>query len=439
MREAGWMPAPRPGWSKLRLKSIVSSPVVRADDKAYPFIALEHIRSGLGAVNTDFEWSPSSSEDCVLFKSGDVLFGKLRPYLRKYLLADRDGCCQGELLVLRPRSDSLSARFLFYVVQSEAFIAWADAASYGVKMPRTSWEVLSTATVLLPSGADQDSICAFLDRETARIDALIEKKRRLIALLEEKRAALINRAVTRGLDPAIPLRDSGLAWFGDIPAHWGILPFRRVVLSMCDGPFGSDMKSSHYAEIGVRLIRLQNIGSGEFDDSDRAYIPEHHFCALPGHDAVPGDLLVAGLGDANHPVGRACVLPPFISRAMVKADCFRLRLNEKRMLHRYAALFLSSAQARSELALLTRGATRDRVNLGGLVQARVPCPPLHEQLAIVSATDEAATRIVKAETLIRNQVARIAEYRTALISAAVTGKIDVRDRAALHAEAAIGQ
>ena len=90
--------------------------------------------------------------------------------------------------------------------------------------------------------------------------------------------------VTKGLDPAAPMKASGLAWLGEVPAHWNIRQFRRVIQSMCDGPFGSDMKSSHYVDEGIRLIRLQNIGNGEFDDTDKAYIAEAHFRSLPGHD-----------------------------------------------------------------------------------------------------------------------------------------------------------
>ena len=86
----------------------------------------------------------------------------------------------------------------------------------------------------------------------------------------------------------------------------------------------------HYAESGIRLIRLQNIGMGTFEDADESFIAEEHFRSLPGHDVTSDDVLVAGLGDANHPVGRACVFPPAIGQAMVKADCFRLRLRRSR-------------------------------------------------------------------------------------------------------------
>ena len=198
---------------------------------------------------------------------------------------------------------------------------------------------------------------------------------------------------------------------------------------MCDGPFGSDMKSSHYSDEGIRLIRLQNIGQGYFDDSDKAYVPEEHFAALPGHDAKPGDLIVAGLGDQNHPVGRACLVPDSVDRAMVKADCFRVRLDEKHLLHVFAMLFLCSSIARIGVAEQMRGATRDRMNLTGLAQLCVIVPPLKEQSAIATYLYHETAQIDALITKVRDHIEKLREYRIALISAAVTGKIDVRGEA----------
>jgi type I restriction enzyme, S subunit len=141
---------------------------------------------------------------------------------------------------------------------------------------------------------------------------------------------LITRAVTRGLDPNVPMKHSGVDWLGEIPAHWDCLALARVTLSRCDGPFGSGLKSEHYSNEGVRVVRLQNIGWAEFSASDHAYIDEAYARELGDHSVLAGDLLIAGLGDEGHPVGRACVAPSGIEPAMVKADCFRFRLNRRR-------------------------------------------------------------------------------------------------------------
>jgi type I restriction enzyme S subunit len=180
------------------------------------------------------------------------------------------------------------------------------------------------------------------------------------------------------------------------------------------------MKSSHYSDSGVRLIRLQNIGNGRFDDDDKAYIPEEHFATLRKHEARPGDLLIAALGDANHPVGRACILPPTIPIAMVKADCFRVRLHEDLLDHRFAAYFLASDVGSSEISAGSRGVTRTRINLSGVAGTTTPVPPLSNQRAIVEFLDDKTaaidTLIAKKERLID----LLQERRQALITQAVT-------------------
>jgi type I restriction enzyme, S subunit len=171
------------------------------------------------------------------------------------------------------------------------------------------------------------------------------------------------------------------------------MQLRRATTSRCDGPFGSDMKSEHYSDAGVRLIRLQNIENGWFDDSDQVFVPDEHFKALPGHDALPGDLLIAGLGDTNHPLGRGCILPNSVRVAMVKADCFRFRLDEGILLHRFIAHFLSSQAARLVVDSEVRGATRSRINLSGVGRIPVPVPPLTEQRAIADFLDRKTAAI----------------------------------------------
>lgn len=219
-------------------------------------------------------------------------------------------------------------------------------------------------------------------------------------------------------------RHALVRWIGRIPSHWTIAPVKRITESMCDGPFGSDMKSSHYSDEGVRLIRLQNIGMGAFDDSDRAYISEEHFLSLPGHDVIPGDVLVAGLGDANHPVGRACLFPAELGQAMVKADCFRLRVKWREVEPAFLVNFLCSMQAREGLTLATRGATRDRVNLTGIGQFALPLPPPAEQRQIARFLDRETSVIRSVVEKKERLIALLEEKRAALINRAVTRGLD---------------
>jgi type I restriction enzyme, S subunit len=117
-------------------------------------------------------------------------------------------------------------------------------------------------------------------------------------------------------------KPSGVEWLGDVPEHWRVLSLGRIAVDRCDGPFGSGLKSEHYTDSGVRVIRLQNIRTDGFNGDDAAFIDAGYYrTKLNGHGVVDGDVLIAGLGDDNNTVGRACVAPAGIEPAMVKADC----------------------------------------------------------------------------------------------------------------------
>jgi len=325
--------------------------------------------------------------------------------------------------VLRPRQQ-IDAQFLEHILNCVDYRAFIDGTTRD-KLTQGDMNAISTQR---PPLFEQRAIAAFLDRETARIDALVAKKQRLIALLQEQRTAVITRAVTKGLDPTVPMKDSGVEWLGEIPTHWVSLALSRVTLSRCDGPFGSGLKSEHYSDSGVRVIRLQNIGWTDFLDADEAYLDELHARQLGDHSVVPGDLLIAGLGDEGHPVGRACVAPERIEPAMVKADCFRFRLDRRQVHPRFAAYQLS-ATATATAGSLSTGSTRARMNLTTTARRKVGLPPPDEQREIVGALDEGGERFRAIVTKVQEAIDRLKEFRTALISAAVTGKIDVREEA----------
>ena len=214
-----------------------------------------------------------------------------------------------------------------------------------------------------------------------------------------------------------------MEWLGEVPEHWEVLQLRRVALSRCDGPFGSGLKSSHYTEEGIRVVRLQNIGHGEFRNSDTAFISPEHYASLGDHSVMAGDVLTAGLGDSNHPAGRACVAPASIIPAMVKADCFRFRLNQARVEPRFAALQLT-ATATVASALLSTGATRQRTNLQSTSARAIAIPEIPEQALIVAYIDSETSGISAAEEAAQRQIDLLNEYRTRLISDVVTGKLE---------------
>ncbi|MBK1718465.1 restriction endonuclease subunit S [Thiocystis violacea] len=225
--------------------------------------------------------------------------------------------------------------------------------------------------------------------------------------------------------PYSAYKASGASWLGSIPEHWCIAQLSKVTKERCDGPFGSGLKSEHYQPNGVRVVRLQNIGWAGFNGYDAAYISEEHWREElgSGHGVEPGDVLIAGLGDDNNPLGRACVAPDDIAPALVKADCYRFRVDQKLVIPAFTALALS-ATARAECGLLATGATRDRLNLGLASARRLPIPPLDEQRRIVSVLDRETASI---DALIAKKtrfIELLKEKRQALITHAVTKGLD---------------
>ena len=418
-------------WGIARIKRHATIRTERRSDVAADttYIGLEDVEGESGQYKPTSGNSRQTEDSTVgIFYEQDVLYGKLRPYLRKAIVAETHGACSTEFLVLRTRD--AFPRWLHQWLLTPDVTQQIEAGCEGAKMPRADWEHVGSIEMPSPGPAEQAQIISSLDRETSHIDSLIAKKTRFIELLKEKRQALITHAVTKGLDPNVKMKDSGVEWLGEIPTHWLVAQLGKVAIARCDGPFGSGLKSEHYQADGVRVVRLQNIGWASFKDGNEAFISHQHWQDVLGcgHEVLPNDVLIGGLGDDKNPLGRACVAPANLGPAMVKADCYRFRLNTSRAHPDFIALALS-ATARAECGYLATGATRDRLNLG-LASARVvPLPPLNEQAEIVVSLNRDTARIDLLTEKTQRSINLLKERRAAFITAAVTGQIDLRESA----------
>lgn len=191
--------------------------------------------------------------------------------------------------------------------------------------------------------------------------------------------------------------------------------------SFADGPFGSNLKTEHYSTEGVRVIRLQNIGRGIFLDAEKAFISFERFANLHRHRVEPGDVVVAALGDGARPAGRACVVPPSLGPAIVKADCFRIRLPRTSILPEFLAGFMCSPQSQIRVAELMRGATRPRVTLETLRRLEVLLPGVNEQARIIRALEEATQATERARAAAEARLEAIKALPAALLRRAFSG------------------
>ena len=274
--------------------------------------------------------------------------------------------------------------------------------------------------------AEQQAIADFLDRETAKIDALIEKKERLIELLKEKRTALITHAVTKGLDPHVPMKDSGIEWLGQIPAHWAVLHLRRVIARIEQGwsPVAEDRIAGE-DEWGV--VKLSAIQRGKYMQEEHKALPSG-VTPKEEHEIKVEDILLTR-GNTPQLVGDVCLVHETRSRLMFSDLVYRLVMIDGATEGRYIVYWLLSRAGRIQIETDARGSSLSMVKLsqGNIKDWYVAMPPPSEQRNIADFLDRETAKIDAMIAKIEEAIKLLKEYRTALISAAVTGKIDVRN------------
>ena len=301
-----------------------------------------------------------------------------------------------------------------------------QAAGRGSTFKELASEDLESVHLSIPPLDEQRTIADFLDRETAKIDALVARKERLIELLQEKRTALITRAVTRGLDPNVPMKDSGVEWLGEIPAHWKLTPLKHI-LRRCDYGISESLGGSG----DIRVLTMAHVQDGEI------VLPDDGSIDAVNRTLVldSGDLLF-NRTNSRELVGKVGIFRGY-RRGQVTFASYLVRLTAR---DNVEAEWLNYLLNSTGLLGMARGMALLSVNQANLnptkyQQIVVPMPELSEQRRIAGFAKREATRIDALISKIREAIDHLKEFRTALISAAVTGKIDVR---ATSAEASAG-
>ena len=285
---------------------------------------------------------------------------------------------------------------------------------------------IRASVLALPPLPEQRTIATFLDRETAKIDALVVKKERLIELLQEKRTALISRAVIKGLDPNVPMNDSGIEWFGEIPAHWEMKRLKYLGGKIGSGktPKGG---AGVYVDDGIMLIRSQNVHFGGLRLADVVYIDAATDSEMSGSRVNEGDVLLNITGAS---LGRCCVAFLDGSGANVNQHVCIVRPNQQRDNPSYLSYSMESHSLQDQIFNSENGVSRDAINFEQIADLILVRPALVEQRAIVSFLDGETAKFDALIKKVREAIKRLNELRAALISAAVTGRIDVRKEAA---------
>ena len=296
--------------------------------------------------------------------------------------------------------------------------------SQSAAQPGLAVEFVANLEVPVPPFSQQHAIADFLDAETARIDALIAAKENLLTILSEKRRALVAQVVTQGLDPSAKMRNSGISWLGEIPAHWDEMRLRFLVDSIEQG-WSPQAESREPEEFEWGVLKLSAVNRGRFDSSASKALPPE-FDPRAEYEIRPGNFLVTR---ANTPalVGNVCFVQETRSRLMLCDLVYRLALRESLVDGRYLEFFLGLPLGRSQIEADARGTSGSMVKISQehIKNWWIPLPPLDEQKAIVDFLDRELDTIVQMEEATSITVRLLRERREAVIATAVTGQLNV--------------
>ena len=335
------------------------------------------------------------------------------------------------LALLRPHAGELAGGFLLRALQSKALAYQFHVEARGVTRYGLAHGTIKAVRLPLPPPDEQAAIVRFLDHADRRIQRYIGAKQRLIGLLEEQKRAVIHRAVTRGLDPGVRLKPSGVEWLGDVPEHWERCRLRNVVSVVTTGSRGW---SSYASDTGPLFIRVANLSRGSlelrYDDTLRLNLPKTSEVARTRIQA--GDLLIS----VTAYIGSVGLAPEDFEEAYVSQHVARCQPRPGSCSRWLGYVLLSTVgQTHGQISLY--GGTKDGLSLDDVKDYPILLPPLDEQLAIVEHVDKTSADIDAAIDGARREIELLREYRTRLIGDVVTGKLDVREAAAaLPAEAA---
>jgi type I restriction enzyme S subunit len=389
-------------------------------------------RDGIGLDLSDVQrvLVPAGAEGArTKVQKGDVLFS-VTAYLGSVAVVPDDlesAYVSQHIALVRLRQSRFSPRWVAYGSLSIVGKTWFETKAYGGTKIQVSLDDVEELLMTAPPLAEQIQIASFLDRETAKIDGLVGEQRRLIELLKEKRQAVISHAVTKGLNPHAPLKPSGIEWLGDVPEHWEVLPLKRIVaVPITDGPH----ETPQFFDEGVPFVSAEAVSSGRIDfsrvracisEEDNArysmkYSPKLHDIYMVKSGATTGvTAIVEDRTDFN-----------------IWSPLAVIRCGEEAVPH-FVLNFMRSRNFLEAVSLNWSFGTQQNIGMGVIEDLACTVPSVEEQSEIAQFLNQETAKLDALTAEAERGIELLQERRTALISAAVTGKIDVRGLAGMEA------
>ncbi|HEX7859115.1 MAG TPA: restriction endonuclease subunit S [Verrucomicrobiae bacterium] len=364
---------------------------------------------------------PEDLSKCKMVNRGDFVINSMNYGIGSYGVSAYDGICSPVYIVLTPQSHVVRPGFAFRVFENRAFQGFAQSFGNGILEHRCSinWDVLKGISVAVPPQPEQDAILNFLDRETAKNNALIAEQQRLIELLREKRQAIISQAVSKGLNPNAPVKPSGIEWLGDVPAHWQVRRVKAVASFITSGPRGWSERVGEQGALFVQSGDLDDALGIRFEGLRRVIVHEDAEAArtrLQSGDVV---VCITGAKTGNVAVCANAPEPAYINQHLALIRPARCISPE------FLATILKSDLGRTYFDVSQYG-LKQGLSLENVKDAPVLVPPIQEQVAIVNHLTSHGNALQRLVVSGERTIELLQERRAALISAAVNGQIDVR-------------
>lgn len=417
-------------WGVLRLKNVLAQKVTDGPHttpvfiaEGVPFLSVDGIQNGelvfdgcrfvSGEDHAEFKRKASPRRD-------DLLMGKAASTGKiARVKVDFDFSIWSPLALIRIKRNEALPEFVEYMLKSQATQAEIDNYCTANTQKNISMDDIPRLILTHPPIDEQAAIATFLDHETAKIDALVAEQEKLIALLQEKRQAVISHAVTKGLNPSVPMKDSGVEWLGEVPAHWTPMSIKFALKGIVD----TEHKTAPFFDDGEYLVvRTANIKDGKLVLDGAKYTNKEGFAEWTKRATPqPGDIIFT----REAPAGEACLVPEGVDLCLGQRTVL-MQVDHSQLLAPFALWSIYGGVAAEFIDLLSQGSTVAHFNMSDIGQIPLLLPPKQEQQEIVDHLQVTTKRFDDLLSQAQSAITLLQERRTALISAAVTGQIDVR-------------
>lgn len=382
-----------------------------------------------GGDDDNHNFIPDDLSNYKAVRKGDLVINKMKAWQGSLGIAPQDGIVSPAYYVfdfIHPES-----RYAHLLLRSKPYVALFGQESDGVRVGQWDLSIhgMKRIPVLVPPLDECAAIVRFLDYMDRSIRRAVRAKRKLIALLDEQKQVIIHQAVTRGMDPNVRLKSSGVEWLGDVPEHWKVSKIKHVVIPRAGiqmGPFGASLTQLETHDTGFKLFGQENTISGDFKKGTR-WLSEHLFHELKRYEICPGDLVLTRKGS----IGKCRMVPVNSPVGIADSDTIRVRVSKDLVSSEFLEMLLHYAPyIQFQFQSVQRGAILGGLNTATIAGLRIALPPRVEQDYLLRELHDRMGDLDRSVTAIEREISLILELRTRLISDVVTGKLDVREVAA---------